>query len=182
MLDQTTAPGLDERYTTAITASNLKVEGDRTGAADLLIAMGWNKSRTGAALLRLRTEYDAHARAPGEDNATAMRLLCGNLRSLGDVLREVEGWATRARMDRPRALTLAVVAWWVDRVCKVCQGRQKESIPDTPSLSGQHCKCCHGTGTKLTPYGDAGKWVADYMTDCTNAAASSMHARMYARR
>ena len=180
MLDQN--PGLDERYTTAITASNLKVEGDRTGAADLLIAMAWSKSRTGAALLRLHTEYDAHARAPGEDNATAMRLLCGNLRSLGDVLREVEGWATRARMDRPRALTLAVVAWWVDRVCKVCHGRAFDLVPGTPALSSRKCQCCRGTGEDFLPHGDNGKRLAGYLADSVSAAQDSIRARLYARR
>lgn len=182
MLDQTTAPGIDERYTTAITASNLKVEGDRTGAADLLIAMGWNKSRTGAALLRLRTEYDAHARAPGEVNATALRLLCGNLRSLGDVLREVEGWADRARMDRPKALTLAVVTWWIDHVCKVCSGRAFEIVPGAPALSSRKCQCCRGTGEAFRPFGEAGKRMAGYLDDCTNAARDSIRARLYARK
>ena len=53
MLDQTTAPGLDERYTTAITASNLKVEGDRTGAERVCIkCTGVVFTKTGCASCR----------------------------------------------------------------------------------------------------------------------------------
>ena len=46
----------DERYTSATHASNLRVEADRTGQADVIIAAGMSPSRLGAALLRLRSE------------------------------------------------------------------------------------------------------------------------------
>ena len=171
----------EEAYACAITASSLRVEADKTQQIDLLIAMGWNKSRTGAALLRLRTEYDAHARAPGEDNATAMRLLCGNLRSLADVLREVEGWATRARMDRPRALTLAVVAWWLSKNCKKCTGRKFELVLGSPSLSARLCTHCHGGGEAPIPHGGDGKNMVGMLESCTQNAAQSIKNRVRRR-
>lgn len=58
------APTTQERYAQALTASNLRcetLEGSRS-SADLLIASGWNKSRFGAALMRLQAEWDGAER------------------------------------------------------------------------------------------------------------------------
>lgn len=51
--------GIEEQYSSAMTSSNLRVEADRPGDADVIIAAGWNQSRIGGALLRLHTEFDA---------------------------------------------------------------------------------------------------------------------------
>ena len=48
----------DERYISATAASNLRVEADRSGPADLLIAAGWSAARIYAALTRLQGEWD----------------------------------------------------------------------------------------------------------------------------
>lgn len=56
---------VDERYTSAIHASNLRCEtrdGAPINAADVLIAVGWSPSRLGAALMRLHSEYDGVAK------------------------------------------------------------------------------------------------------------------------
>ena len=53
---------LDERYTSATVTSNLRVEADKRGAGDVLIAFGWSASRIGAALLRLHSEWDGVSR------------------------------------------------------------------------------------------------------------------------
>jgi hypothetical protein len=59
MLMNDERPGIEERYTSAMTSDNLRVEADRYGDADVLIAAGWNQVRIGGALLRLHTEFDA---------------------------------------------------------------------------------------------------------------------------
>lgn len=51
--------GTEEAYTSAMTSSNLRVEADRPGDADVIISAGWNQVRIGGALLRLHTEFDA---------------------------------------------------------------------------------------------------------------------------
>lgn len=51
--------GIEEQYTSAMVSSNLRVEADRAGDADVIICAGWNQSRIGGALLRLHTEYDS---------------------------------------------------------------------------------------------------------------------------
>lgn len=52
-----------ESYATAMTSTNLKLDSEQIGDADLLIAAGWNRSRIGAALLRLQSEWDSGALA-----------------------------------------------------------------------------------------------------------------------
>lgn len=49
---------IDERYISATAASNLRVEADRSGSADLLIAAGWSAARIYAAMTRLQAEWD----------------------------------------------------------------------------------------------------------------------------
>jgi len=55
----TDAITIDDRCASAINSSNLRVEADRTGDADTIIAMGMSSSRLGGALRRLHTEFDA---------------------------------------------------------------------------------------------------------------------------
>lgn len=52
-------PNVEERYTSAGNATDLTVDAERGGAADVIIAAGWSPSRLGAALLRLHSEWDA---------------------------------------------------------------------------------------------------------------------------
>lgn len=60
----TEARTVEEAYTSATNSSDLRVEADRRGDADVLIAAGWSMSRIGAALLRLHSEYDSAAHPP----------------------------------------------------------------------------------------------------------------------
>lgn len=58
-------PNVEENYTGAVASSNLRMdvrEGTGTGAAGLLIAAGWSKSRLGALLMRLHSEWDGSAK------------------------------------------------------------------------------------------------------------------------
>ncbi|WP_307598491.1 hypothetical protein [Variovorax boronicumulans] len=51
--------GIEEIYTSAMNSSDLRVEADRTGDADVIIVAGWTQARIGGAMLRLHTEYDS---------------------------------------------------------------------------------------------------------------------------
>jgi hypothetical protein len=62
MLDTGERAGIEERFETACNASSLKVEAEKGGAADLMIAAGWSDSRVGMALLRLHSEWDGSAK------------------------------------------------------------------------------------------------------------------------
>lgn len=50
---------VEEGYASACASSDLRVEADRNGDADYMIAAGMNKSRFGALLLRFATEWDS---------------------------------------------------------------------------------------------------------------------------
>lgn len=53
---------VEERYETACAASTLRVQAERGGPADMLIAAGWSEHQTGMALLRLHSEWTGAAK------------------------------------------------------------------------------------------------------------------------
>ena len=72
--DEDQKPTIEERYSGAIHASNLRVQAERTGPADVLIAAGMSPSRLGAALMRLHSEWDAveHPKRPTTEMTQAV--------------------------------------------------------------------------------------------------------------
>ena len=59
MLTNDEKRGIEEIYTSAMNSSDLRVEADRPGDADVIIVAGWTQARIGGAMLRLHTEYDS---------------------------------------------------------------------------------------------------------------------------
>ena len=75
--DTTDKPNIEETYTEAVAASNLKFDerdGSPTGAAGMLVAAGWSKSRLGAQLMRLHSEWDG-ASKPEKPTPARIKLL-----------------------------------------------------------------------------------------------------------
>lgn len=66
--DNREKPDVNEQYSVAMNATNLKVEMDseRRSQADILMAASWSASRLGGALLRLHSEWDSvqHPKMP----------------------------------------------------------------------------------------------------------------------
>ena len=50
---------LVESYESACNTSDMSVEADRRGSADMMNAGGWSDSHLGMALLRLRSEWES---------------------------------------------------------------------------------------------------------------------------
>lgn len=171
-----------EKYTSACSASNLRVQAEKTGSADVMIAAGWSPSRLGLALLRLHTEFDAAAIPPGQVSATDRHLLQARLKSLPSVLEQVTLQADAWRIERPDAVALAVVAFWLDKRCGKCTGRRFELIPGTPALSARLCKACRGTGELALPHGEAGKRIERMLDEAVERAQASIKNRLYALR
>lgn len=145
----TEAISTEERYLIASNTSNLRVVSESTGDCDVIIASGWAPGRIGAALMRLHTK-------PTRDN-------------LYNVHMQVTMEAERLHIANPDAVASAVIAWWLDRLCKTCHGRKFDTIKDTPSLSAIVCPVCHGSGQKKLPYGDAGNKLADWLDACKHS-------------
>ena len=71
--------GVEEAYTAAGNSSDLRVEADLRGDADLIIAAGWSESRVGMALLRLHSEWDK-AEKPRKPSPDRISLLASTLK------------------------------------------------------------------------------------------------------
>lgn len=82
MTTESTTPTIEERYSSATNARNLKVERDSNvrNVADILIAAGWSRSRFGTALMRLQGEWDGCAK-PRPLSAAAVKVLAKTFES-----------------------------------------------------------------------------------------------------
>ena len=135
---------LAESLTRAANSTDLSLRVHQRSDADLIAAAGLLPSQLGRALIRLRSEYDAAARpagmallapivqaqAPGgseeprlthaEVEAARQRLL--RLRTLRAVhsalMAKLEAWGTADA----HLLCAAVLSWWLDDRCPVCNG------------------------------------------------------------
>lgn len=87
----TEKPGVEERYESACGASSLKVQAERGGPGDLLIAAGWSEQRTGMALLRLHSEFTGAAKPS--------RLTPAQIQALADTFKSADE-AERTNRDR----------------------------------------------------------------------------------
>jgi len=74
-------PNVEERYTQATHATNLRVQDERGGAGDLLIAVGWSPFRLGAAMLRLHSEWDG-AEKPEKPTAKRIHALAATVKDI----------------------------------------------------------------------------------------------------
>ena len=123
----------EERYLSASQSSNMRVQAEKHGDADVMIAAGWSASRIGGALMRLHSK-------PTREGLALVHV-------------QVAMEADRMHISNPDAVATAALAWWLDRVCPVCHGRKYDTIPGTPSLSSIECPKCRGTGEKNMPSG-----------------------------
>lgn len=170
---------VEEKYSSAITTSNLRVEADKGGAGDVIIAVGWSASRIGAALMRLHTEYDSSAIPLGHVSNTDRALLQCKLKSLPDVLEQVTLYADTLEMACPEAAALAVVSFWLNKRCGKCGGHRFERTPGTPALSARHCKACRGSGEIPLPYGSHGLRIERFMDEAVERAQASIKKRLH---
>ena len=188
-----TRPDIAERYHTATNASNLRVEADRGGSADILIAAGMvgvkplsgsahpvamDMARLGMALMRLHTEFDRTSIPQGKATETDYRLLMAQLKSLPAVREQVTLKATALLIERPERVAVTVIAWWLHKICRACRGRKYETIAGSPSLSAKPCKCCRGTGETPLPYGYEGKLLERFLDESVERATAQIKIRL----
>jgi hypothetical protein len=157
-----------ERVAVATNASNLRLEPHKTGSVDVIGAMGMlhGHSQLGAGLIRLYGEY----RATKLHDETDALLLINSLKSLKNVMPAVTEQAQLWGIARPETVARYVVARWLDRKCKICQGTQKKRIENTPANSNINCNACKGTGETKLEYGQAGARLFQHLLDAKTAA------------
>lgn len=184
---------IEETYCSATTSSNLRVEADRRGDADVLIAAGWSMSRIGAALLRLHSEYDGveHPRmatvvqfkgdkkAAHAHNLHETGLMLGRLKALPAVREQIAVQAQVWGGADPLKVAAEVVRWWLAQVCQECHGTKFDAVPGTGRLSAKACRACRGTGLAPVPCGELGKQLANWMDECLHAGRDSIRKRLH---
>lgn len=169
----------DERYTTAIQSDNLRMdtrEHAPVSDVDVCIAAAWAPARLGSALLRLVSEYGRPMRLHGM-SATDAILLMGQLKTLPEVRTQLAVMLHRWGHAQPVEGALAVISWWLHRVCGKCDGRGHDVVPGTARLSAKQCRACDGSGEARVPHGEHGKKAANYMDECIEWARHDMRRR-----
>jgi hypothetical protein len=107
-------PDVEELYQSANNTSNLKVEAERRGAGDILIAAGWSASRVGMQLLRLHSEWDASEKPP-KPTKESIRALVGTFQ------RALPGEDERPKGEKQKRLTTVeaqhyAAAWYAHEI------------------------------------------------------------------
>ncbi|MBC7621111.1 MAG: hypothetical protein H7293_19370 [Candidatus Saccharibacteria bacterium] len=109
MQEQDVPPDTTEQYTSAIGASNLRVEMDSNirSQADIIMAAAWSKSRLGSALLRLHSEWD-RSQHPRRMTGEAIDRLAAELDRVQSGFKKVDGETVpNMVLDMPKAFRTA---------------------------------------------------------------------------
>ena len=201
-------PGIEEKYSSAVHASNLRVEADRGSPADILIAAAWSPSRLGGALLRLHSEWDSAAKprrvsqdaitgfartiagkTEAEKRAKAQKIaddwylheagmLFGRLKTMPQVREQVIIKLEIWNIESARHIGPAILLHWIDPVCRPCDGLKFVKILGAPSLSIKACRHCQGSGKAPMPFPEIGRRMENYMDECVNTARTQIKARL----
>ena len=65
--------------------------------------------------------------------------------------------------SNPIHIASEVLTWLARPVCDTCHGRQYDTVPGTPALSGHVCHACGGSGKKPQPWGPGAIGVYEYV-------------------
>lgn len=154
---------VEENYLAAGNTSNLRVQAEYRNDADVIIAAGWNKSRTGMALLRLHSEWD-RANKPRKPTTEAIHALAA---TMPEVLKRDNGTVQQLTKSRRHEMARAQAQAWymgemgaaVGKLLSLASVREqlslfvsKASIEDAaekvPAIIAywldQTCHQCHG--------------------------------------
>lgn len=74
------------------------------------------------------------------------------------------------KVKDPSRKVLAVLAWWLNRICPACNGTQFQLMPGTLKQSERACGGCKGTGEVELPCGHDGRLIEKAIEDCIERA------------
>ena len=201
------SPDVAERYATAINTSNLRVEADRGSSADVLIAAAWSPQRFGAELLRLHSEWDGCAKpkkVAQEAITVFARTMQGKteMEKRQKAQNIADSWhahelsllfsrlKTMPRVREQAILKLldwnvpdaahigpSVLLYWLNPICRSCNGLKFLKTKDAPSLSAKVCKPCGGSGfARLN--GESAQRFETYLNTCLARARTSIRSNL----
>lgn len=124
-----------ERYAGAVRSTDLRTRPAGLADVDLLGAAGMAGKRNDLALLL--------ARAQAGDNQAMVELvpILGQL-----VWGKARALKLKVKRDQAADLARAVLAWHRDSGCRDCGSRGFRKVPGAPTLSGEACGTCSGSG------------------------------------
>ncbi|MFM9926912.1 hypothetical protein VLK31_28275 [Variovorax sp. H27-G14] len=103
----------------------------------------------------------------------------GCLQSLPAARKGLAEAAAAKGMENAEAKALSVLAWWLDSVCPVCNGRRYTTIPGTNRLSNRLCPAhvgCGGLGERQLPHGADGRILEAMIGDFIYRARQQINA------
>lgn len=104
-------------------------------------------------------------------------LLFQKLKTLQEVRHQLKLWCGRVGIAGEEHKVAAVIGWWLDPTCTVCEGQGWQLMAGTRRLSNRVCETCQGSRELRIPYGQDGRKMLGFMNDCLSAARSSMRGR-----
>lgn len=167
----TDAGNLSERYLSGANAGDLTAMPDAAATPAAPVARG--KSRVGAMLLRLHSQWDNST-----DRGLTVTRAFPYLTAWPEVRISLMGWAD-ASVEAPgspsaEVLVADVVAWWLDGQCVACRGRKFETGP----RHQRACGSCHGSGKARLPHEWNGRALLSHMESCVFLARAGIKARI----
>lgn len=125
--------GIVEKYSRSINSSNLKCD-ETHFDADNLAAVALTDLSSGAlGGVLFRVKY-------GND-ATTYNTLLTAWKSRVTKKADLRQWPKHITASKVAEISLG---YWLNDVCQVCEGRGYETLPNSPILSDEACKCCKG--------------------------------------
>jgi len=132
---------MQERYFAARNSSNLRLNPERVGATDVLIASGRVAGRSERKALAIAVWGTLSSDHMTGANAIAERMA---------------GWLRKRSFARDgkaipdthaKDTAMAVLKWWRKPACLTCGGHGHPLIPDSPVIdTSRDCTDCNGTG------------------------------------
>lgn len=167
MTEDTTKPGIQERYVTARLTSNMRVDPKTSMApADVIAAAGAAGQVVPLEILLWQVTYEGKTEAKKRLADELGELL--NKRMAVDRRLKGDAWKVASEM----------VAWHLHGVCPDCEGRGLEHVRGTPYLSAMVCRSCGGTGKRPYPREAAYTWMADEISRMISRAAGETMKRL----
>lgn len=161
---------LDDRYASAVNSGDLRTKSGHDDV-EALVSVAWNRSRLGAALMRVHSEWQAVSRLPtGEPEQAFLQM-----KSLPHVHQELLRWAELRKSPHHHAMVPAVLFWWLHSTCRPCNGTRYVTVENRPK---RPCTACHGTGKARIPHGGEGRALLAYIEACVYRGRSSTKGRL----
>lgn len=102
-----------------------------------------------------------------------LKLLLQQLKTLPEVRDALVFWAEAEGLEEGLHLVVAVLLWWLDPRCPVCQGSGKKIVAGTGGRAKGACGECRknpNPGERKVPHGGRGRKLLAYLNDCRRGA------------